>query len=393
MAEIVFILGAGASAHAGVPVMNDFFGAACDIYDDHKLLTSSDIESFDLVRKARQSLDAILAKMRLNLDNIEILFSLIEMGKLINRFPGLQDKEIIRLHEAMHDFIIRTIELSTNFIFREDSGYSAPEAYEKLANYIGDVDHIKGCSKSSILTFNYDIAIDHALENVFGNNGIDYCLEGKKSRNSGYRLLKLHGSLNWARIRDGGQRGIEGLSVRDFILNSGLSLAHPDRFKRPKVLTTSDAPARKPIMRENVHFEIGSMISKQPQVRAYEHIDRLPLIVPPTWSKTEYHPTLARVWAQAAKEISEAKYIYVIGYSLPETDLFFRHLLGLGMLDILRLKRFRVFDPAADVGNKFRDLLGSSIQNRYIDSREQFNGRMVDSYIKSELEINGFLEK
>ena len=41
----------------------------------------------------------------------------------------------------------------------------------------------------------------------------------------------------------------------------------------------------------------------------------LPMIVPPTWNKSQYHAALSRVWSLAAQELTEAEDIYVIGYS------------------------------------------------------------------------------
>ena len=54
------------------------------------------------------------------------------------------------------------------------------------------------------------------------------------------------------------------------------------------------------------------------------------MIVPPTWNKTEYHSNLSHVWHEAAVELGSARNIYVFGYSLPETDSFFRYLFALG---------------------------------------------------------------
>jgi hypothetical protein len=55
-----------------------------------------------------------------------------------------------------------------------------------------------------------------------------------------------------------------------------------------------------------------------------------PVIVPPTWNKTQYHKEIGGVWTEAAKHLSEAENIFIIGYSLPDTDQFFRYLYSLG---------------------------------------------------------------
>ena len=110
MAENVFILGAGASAHAGVPVMADFFGVAYDLYDEG-MLEQEDEKYFKKVIDAKSSLEKILAKVDIDLNNIETMFSLVEMGRLISKFPGCNNiNEIEELNTSFKKFIIRTIE-------------------------------------------------------------------------------------------------------------------------------------------------------------------------------------------------------------------------------------------------------------------------------------------
>src|SRR5262249_24599334 len=91
-----------------------------------------------------------------------------------------------------------------------------------------------------------------------------------------------------------------------------------------------------------------------------------PVIVPPTWNKTQYHQQIGAVWSQAAKHLSEAENIFVIGYSLPDTDLFFRYLYSLGTVGDTLLKRFWVFDPdKSSVSKRFERLLGETAKARF----------------------------
>ena len=112
MSEVVFILGAGASAHTGAPIMKDFFNTVCDLYDD-KLINDKDKEAFELIREAKRNLERILAKVKLDITNLETIFSLIEMGRLIGVFPG--NTPIDKLHKAIQRVIVRTIELKTKW--------------------------------------------------------------------------------------------------------------------------------------------------------------------------------------------------------------------------------------------------------------------------------------
>ena len=76
-----------------------------------------------------------------------------------------------------------------------------------------------------------------------------------------------------------------------------------------------------------------------------------PDVVPPTWNKSQYHGELESVWKAAARGLSTAENIIVCGYSLPESDQFFRYLYALGTVGELRLKNLGVFDPNEEVGN------------------------------------------
>ena len=91
-----------------------------------------------------------------------------------------------------------------------------------------------------------------------------------------------------------------------------------------------------------------------------------PLIVPPTWNKGDSHKALTQIWAQAAQALSKAENIFVIGYSLPPSDAFFRYLYALGTAGDVLLKRFWVFNPAQqEVEQRFRALLGSGARERF----------------------------
>jgi hypothetical protein len=94
-------------------------------------------------------------------------------------------------------------------------------------------------------------------------------------------------------------------------------------------------------------------------------LSKTPVLVPPTWNKSSYHGALSKVWSTAAEELSEARNIYVFGYSLPESDSFFRYLFALGTLGSSRIRRFWVFDPDRAVEQRFQSLIGSGIRSRF----------------------------
>jgi len=116
---------------------------------------------------------------------------------------------------------------------------------------------------------------------------------------------------------------------------------------------------------EPVKLSVGSDIRRSIEDPA---VDEQPVIVPPSWNKADYHRDLTEVWAKAARHLSEADYIFVMGYSLPETDSFFRHLYALGSESAKPFKKIGVFDPMpenAAVDLRFRSLLGPGAEARY----------------------------
>jgi len=115
-------------------------------------------------------------------------------------------------------------------------------------------------------------------------------------------------------------------------------------------------------MNESVILDLGTNIHVQQHCG--EPLNRVPVIVPPTWSKGSQYKDLGRVWAKAAAELAAAENIFVVGYSMPETDSFFRYLYALGSQSTTKLRRFWVFDPDPDksVEQRMKTLIGQGIE-------------------------------
>jgi NAD-dependent SIR2 family protein deacetylase len=201
-----------------------------------------------------------------------------------------------------------------------------------------------------MVTFNYDVALDYALHDA--GMPVNYALSdvGPQER---LALLKLHGSLNWARCI-----GCE--KVVPWTLEKVLR-ALPWR-------RVSTVGARWETL------EVGSQIAKFEHCKG-KKVEPEPEIVPPTWNKAEHHKALSSVWARAAKELGEAESIFVIGYSLPPSDFFFRYLYALGSVGETTLRHFWVFNPDAsgDVEKRFKKLLGPGARQRFRYFPETFS--------------------
>ncbi|MDP6455028.1 MAG: hypothetical protein QF898_17120 [SAR202 cluster bacterium] len=344
--KTVFILGAGASAESGAPMMADFLDRADDLYSlgVNDILDASD--AFESVRRARASLQLIYAKSHLDLDNVESLFGAIEMGNLIGKFPDIEDKTEIRaLRASMVTVIYKTLERSIPFPVR-DRTIMPPEPFMRFATSIHDLtapNRSPVTQDVSLLTFNYDVNLDYALH--VNRIPFDYCLTGQLPSEH-IPLLKLHGSINWGFCEECDR--IVAWNMRE--LNQGLLF---------------------PETRE-IYFNLGSQLPSS--THGDGHKLSTPVLVPPTWNKTDYQPQLAPVWQMAARELAGAENIILIGYSLPETDSFFRYLFALGTQSDTMVRRLWVVNPDEDrtVEERVRTMIGRGIKNRLTFMRLPF---------------------
>lgn len=335
--KTIFILGAGASKQAGAPLMADFLDRA---YDLLRIKTQGVIEAkeeFEDVFNAVSELQGVHSKAYLDINNIEIVFGAIEMGLLLRKLGNRDEESIKKLRNSLITLIYKTLEYSIPVPFR-NSRISSPKPYDVFMYVLNDAkktQHPQDPHQFSFITFNYDLCLDLALF----SSGIqfDYCLDAVKNHTHS-PLLKLHGSINW------------GLSEDDRIIPYNV---HETRL----FVGLTD--------NQDVFCNLGSKLCE----KTYEGkpLNGPPVIVPPTWNKNSYHGQLSNVWSKAADEFAKAENIFIIGYSLPETDSFFRYLYALGAESSVRLRNFVVInkDTTGQVETRFRQIIGKGIESRF----------------------------
>lgn len=329
-------MGAGASKQAGAPLMADFLDCA---YDLVRLKTPGIIESgndFNLVFDAISELRGIHYKAHLDLDNIEIVFGAIEMGLLLKKLGSKNEGEIKTLRDALITLIYKTLESSVAFPVR-DKRIFLPKPYDSFMGILTEV--VKEQPRQdphefSFITFNYDLCLDVFLQHFYSN--YSYCLELEENPKK-IPLLKLHGSINW------------GLSEDEKIIPYPVGNANFNLHFDP----------------ETVIYNLGTILPSMQH--AGKPLTGPPVIVPPTWNKNSYHGQLSNVWSRAANELAKAENIFIIGYSLPETDSFFRYLYALGSEGTKRLRNFIVInkDTSGTTEDRFRSLIGKGVENRF----------------------------
>src|SRR5437667_8426579 len=113
MGNSVFILGAGASVHAGAPMMRDFLDQAAIVGRAEK--GTPDREAFDIVSRARSELQLVHSKARFDLRNLESVFAAFETAELFGRLGTVAKADVSRLVASMRLVIVRTLEASMRF--------------------------------------------------------------------------------------------------------------------------------------------------------------------------------------------------------------------------------------------------------------------------------------
>ncbi len=311
----VYILGAGFSRDAGLPLIFDFLDQmrlGVNWIADHG--TDKEREAIDGVFKFRHWAAGAAHRARIDLENIEELFSLASAKE---RDEG--NDYVPRAIAATLNYARSTKEPDTSLFSVDETKFTPPPTWEFLFDdhdrkgrklyrtsvydaYAGILSGVF-CNdvpgmRNTIITFNYDTLLEDSLTNLqvpfsyqLPLNGADYDasavhIGAALADPTALQVLKLHGSVNWA---------IKRITETESSLT-----VYGDYAKL------------------NAHGE---------------H----PFLLPPTWRKV-FAGALATVWTGALDAIAEATRIIVIGFSMPRTDVHFKYLLAAGLRDNISLR-------------------------------------------------------
>jgi hypothetical protein len=353
MSAVVFILGAGASKQCGAPLMADFLDVASRLLQTRAVENSR--EHFERVFRAIGALQAVHSKSQLDLTNIESIFTALEIANLLGKLPTFDSSEIPTVVSSLKELIVKTLESTINFPTKESS-ICVPQPYDKFAELVEYLREEAFPQQTiSVITFNYDIAADMALFRA--GLGPDYGIPPDPKAHQPVPLYKLHGSLNWATRIDNG--AVYPLQLDQY-------------FSKYSVHGVSKSSTCK--------VPVGSQLHEYFSKHTDIEVAQEPVIVPPSWNKADHHQALSTVWAKAAHHLGEAKAIFIIGYSMPSTDAFFRLLYALGTVGPSPLEKLVVYNPDEThaVDNRFRELLGPGAVARYEYKALRFDKAMGD---------------
>jgi NAD-dependent SIR2 family protein deacetylase len=330
--------------------------------------SSADIQA--VLDAAYRDLRKVQAKAAIDYLNVEELFSAIDMGAMLGVFGSREPSTLNELRRAVRVFIYRTLE-ETVRIKRSDRAIHGPEGYDALAKLT--LEKMRktfrlGKREVAFITFNYDACLEFAL--VKNGMGVDYGLresfldQDETRYQIVVRVLKLHGSINWARCQT----------------CNAIVPTEIDPWRRAQFIDVMDQP-------NDLKLLLGSRISAK-QHTCGTPFDSVPLLVPPTWNKAADTAELGEVWRRAARELASADNIVVIGYSFPISDTFFRYLFALGSDSDVHLEHFILLngEHRDQTVPRFAQLLGPMAKSALTSHPFVFAGASAEGVIRRVLE-------
>jgi hypothetical protein len=301
MKNVVYVLGAGFSAYAGLPVMSNFIDRAKDIYFES--IGSDYKEDIKKVLDFIDNYSKIKNYMAANLFNIEELLSIAEM----KYFAGTT-----RNRNVIKSFILGVIKhyedsffKSTNIITTNTSLLTQSVHHDYYLLFIYSLFNI--CIKHTYVAYRIG---DHDFHNI--------------------KITRKNGATNYSLITFNYDMLLERLC--DMVNNR-----------------TDEGSTKISFDNSSVNF---------PQIRyckLHGSIDK-DNIVPPTWAKF-VNGNLKKEWQDAHALLKEANEIRIIGFSFPETDSHISYLFKSAIMENRNLKKIDVLcldDNMGTVETKYK---------------------------------------
>lgn len=356
----VYILGAGFSAEAGLPLIKDFMNRMRDAaaWLETKGGREREIQAIESVLEFRLQAAAAAYRVPIDVENIEELFSLVSASgdrELVQAMPlaiaatldyaqttapsvietqGFSVGSVIQLEQKPDDWgqIPSQFAVGLQNEQPKRDWHSCPSYDSYLGLMCGYFNKRAADRRETIITFNYDLLIEEALNHL----GIEYnyVVTGNRITETGEEqfeilplpttglpLLKLHGSVNW--------------------VSPEITKEHPNSKSKSGNTQTDLQHLVRSVAGS---FQQISVFEKYEALRRYQ-ADQRPYLVPPTWSKSLQAP-LTVVWDAAVKALRTATRVIILGYSIPLTDQHFRYLLAAGLQGNISLRKVFFVNPA-----------------------------------------------
>ncbi len=378
----VFLIGAGASVSAGIPVLRKFIEAMYFLEarggSEGKKIGKEELYVLSEALKIRNNLGRFHRGALFDDWNIEDILSLLNFENMIS------GKSVRKDIDKMTEAISLTIELSNQIHFSgkyDNRRHEGGQYHRRFWNALVPI--IKNSGIIPIITFNYDLSFERAL--FMNLVGTVY----NSAQQFGYNQVRIdYGFSN---------RQCPCFSVKNTRWNTA------DYFDR-----TEEGISLTPVSKDNLsysetiltiellklHGSINFPSNAKTSIVPFNPVTN-PLILPPIFSKTT--SPVASVWARALSRLRSARRVIIIGYSMPQTDVYMSYFLKSALGPNERLERVIVIDPCLSNNTAEADAMRHRYLNCFaqqLENRLEFNPSSVpdgkfETFIKA-LELNPY---
>ena len=313
--KVAFILGAGFSKCADLPVQAEFSA----------LLTSTEFSNpIDiLITKAVKDflVDVFGWKEGRDIPTLEDIFTFIDLSAGSGHHLGIKYKPN-RLRALRRMLIYRTFQII-------DHRFRYSEDIEKLLRYYQNAD-------CSFVVMNWDIVLEKHLQTINGNRKINYITPSYDWNNhdrgdsaEGVKICKMHGSSNWAYC--------ENCKTLFYLLDEKLSL-----HKKVGLVKSDFRLFDEKFTDRHFDSSLGiDPIKKQCKICNNSVASHIATFSYRKSFRTAAYPA---IWFEAENILANATKWVFIGYSLPEADFELKHLIKSAELRLKHKKQEKEID-------------------------------------------------
>jgi|GEM_PF-2801578 len=390
MLNICIIMGAGASASSGTPLMHNFLDTTRKLISTKSSLSSRS-DSLEKIDKFRQNLLASFSKATPDIDNIESLMSLAELQEAVSphQSPNFNSKAEHEksISSCISEIVASTIDASQVYAVENiasvqlaaEAAYSQDWSivnnqieiypsgfYKEFSKFLNQMRSRKN-TNLSVITTNYDMATEFSA--LYAGMHVSYpgllhrsLVHNYVSPNmpadsrSNFSIYKLHGSVNWFK-QEGDENDIfilPAVCIRDDILNHARGVLSRRGEIRKYSLNIENSIQNHSLTQNE--FSLSNSA-----------------IIPPTQYKMHKNHAIYRHWSKAHHSLQGADVLVILGYSLPISDGHFRSLFTLAMLSDKILRHVFIVDPSPKTHERWSSLLGEYARSHMTAIHEELS--------------------
>ncbi|MFA5872621.1 MAG: hypothetical protein WC832_01530 [Anaerolineales bacterium] len=331
--KVAFILGAGFSKCADLPVQSEF----------SSLLTSNEFHNpIDvLITKTIKDFlkDVFGWKVMMDLPNLEDIFTFIDLSAGSGHHLGIKYKPN-RLRALRRMLIYRTFQII-------DHRFKYSVDIERLLRHYQNDD-------CSFVVMNWDIVLEKHLQSINTNRKINYITPShdwdnheRGNSEEGIKICKMHGSSNWAYC--------ENCKTLFYLLDEKLSLHKKVGLVKSDFRLFDEKFTDK-------HFDDSIGLSPSEKQCRICNNSLATHIATFSYRKSFRTAAYPAIWLEAENILANATKWIFVGYSLPEADFEIKHLIKSSELRLKHKKISRDIDVViyhdTNTKNKFEKFFG-----------------------------------